>query len=162
MKQRLDIINLRNLTRARRKMASTNIAEQTIINVQQYFLSPGMHCITITSHEQGRSLLRVCLDPLDVYSDIGMVTVATKRAPAHYRDICFELEEYQAVSYDDGRLEEFMLSSFHCDFLVLEYTQELMEQPWFGRFERILADYSLAKAIPIVMFMYNDQVMIKN
>lgn len=163
MKQRLDITNLRNLTRTRRKSgAQTTLVEQTIITVQQYFLTAGLHCITIPSHEQGRSLLRVCLDSLDLYTDIGMVTVTTKKAPAHYRDLYSELEDAQAVFSDNGRLEEFMLSSFQCDFLVLEYTPELIEQPWFGRFEQALTDYSIAKTIPVVMFVYDDQGLMKN
>lgn len=162
MKQRLDISNLRNLTRTRRKTAGTTLVEQTIINVQQYFLSPGLHCITIPSHEQGRSLLRVCLDSLGIYSDVGMVTVTTKKTPLHYRDIYEELEHYQALSFDDGSLEEYMFSAFQCDFLILEYTQELMEQPWFGRFEQLMSEYSVAKAIPVIMFLYDDQGVTKN
>lgn len=161
MKQRLDINNLRNLTRTRRK-TSTTLVEQTIINVQQYFLTNGLHCITIASHEQGRSLLRVCLDSLGIYSNIGIVTVTTKKAPEHYHDIYQELCYAHALGVQDGSLEEFMLSSFHCDFLVLEYTQELLEQPWFGHFEQLIAEYSLAKAIPIVMFLYEDQSILRN
>ncbi len=163
MKQRLDISNLRNMTRSRRKSTtSTTLVEQTIITVQQYFLTPGLHCITIPNHEQGRSLLRVCLDSLDLYSDVGMVTVTTKKTPAHYRDLYAELEDAQAVFSDNGRLEEFMLSSFQCDFLVMEYTPELLEKPWFGRFEQALTEYSVSKAIPVVMFIYDDLGLMKN
>ncbi len=161
MKQRLDISNLRNLTRTRRKTGTT-LVEQTIINVQQYFLTPGVHCITIATHEQGRSLLRVCLDSLEIYTNVGIVTVTTKKAPAHYRDMYEELEHAQALCLGDGRLEEFMLSSFQCDFLVLEYTQELLEQPWFGRFEQLLSEYSVAKSIPVIMFLYDDQQVTRN
>ncbi len=97
-----------------------------------------------------------------MYTDIGMVTMTNKRVPAHYRDLYDEMYFNRALFLDDGRLEEFMLTSFQCDFLILEYTQELMEEPWFGRFERLLHDYSISTSIPIIMFIYDEHTLNKN
>lgn len=155
MKQKLDISNLRRLTRSRKKQQISSV-EQSIITIQQYFLTPGLHCVTVPSHEQGRSLLRVCLDSLERYNDIGMITTALQRTPHHYRDIVREIALYGGHT-DTSLLEEYLLTAFSCDFLIIEYNPELMMSPWFGQFEQLLHDYSVSKALPVIMCMYDDQ-----
>jgi hypothetical protein len=105
MKPRLDSTTLRNLTRTRRKTSHKKRIEQTILNVQQYFLTAGPHHISVRTHEQGRSLLRVCLDSLSMYEQVGMVTVSTKKAPYQYVDIYEELQYANATSLDTSKLD---------------------------------------------------------
>ncbi len=163
MKQKLAIHQLRNLSRSRRKQThKISRVEQSIITVQQYFLSPGLHCITVPNLDNGRSLLRICLDSLGIYTNVGMLSLSNKAVPAHYVDLYADMQRAHVLSLDSGMLEEYMLSSFQADFLILEYTQELMEQPWFGRFEHLLHDYSIATSIPVIMFLYEEQSLEHN
>lgn len=158
MNHKLVLHQLRNLTRSRRKNGTTNInaIEHTIVSLQEYFLTPGTHYVTVPTIEQGRSLLRVCLDSLGLYNNIGMLTACLRKAPAQYHDIYGELTSFQSLALDNGILEDYMLSSFNCDFLVIEYSQELMKQPWFGKFENLLHEYSLASSLPVLMLFYEN------
>jgi hypothetical protein len=81
--------------------------------------------------------------------------VANQRCPALYRDLYKEMAEAHVLGISDGSLEEFILTSFYNDFLVIEYTKELMDQPWFGSFEQLLSRYSINQSIPIILFMYD-------
>jgi hypothetical protein len=97
-----------------------------------------------------------------MYEQVGMVTVSTKKAPYQYVDIYEELQYANATSLDTSKLDEYMCSSFQCDFLVLEYTQQLIEQPWFGRFEQLLSEYSVLSSIPVILLFYDEHEVIEN
>ena len=163
MSQKSAIHQLRSLTRSRRKSGTTlNSIEHNLISLQEYFLTPGTHCVTVPTVQQGRSLLRVCLDSLGIYNNIGMLTACLRKAPPQYHDIFGELSSFRSLSLDNGILEEYMLNSFNCDFLVIEYSQELMKEPWFGKFENLLNDYSVASSLPILLLFYENSSQYTN
>ena len=162
MKQKSISYPLRSVAKARRRMSELSSIEFALEKLQQNILSPGMHCITIPTHDQGREVLSLCLDSVGIYQDISMVSMTTKKVPYSYRDLYAEMSSFQALSADTGRLEEFLLSCFQSDFLIIEYTQELLEQAWFGKFEQLLYEYKVPQAIPIVMLLYSETELIKN
>ena len=155
----LRIQELRRRARNRAKARNVSPIEQSIITIQQYFLTPGMHCIEVPTVQQGRSLLRICLDSLQIFADVALLTMATKKCPAQYRDL---YEEVKHLTVHDGTLEEFILTSFYNDFLIIEYTPQLLEQPWFGTFEQLLSKYSIAQSIPVIIFMYDEYALEAN
>ena len=161
MDTKLVIHQLRNRTRTRRKNNGSPF-ENNLFTIQEQFLSPGMHCIDVENHEQDRRLLRLGLDSLNMYSDVGMLTMSPTKIPHKYRDLYEEMDAWDALTLNNGMLEEYLLSSFQSDFLVLEYTQELIVQPWYGRFEQLLYEYSISTSIPVIMFIYNDHQLDKN
>ena len=163
MKQKLAIHQLRTSSRSRRKITVKNASpEYKILMIQNSFITPGLHCVNVQNHEQGRRLIQISLDSLGIYSDVGMVSMSVRGCPLQYRDIYYELSRYDALSIDNGALEDYLLSSFTCECLILEYTQELIEQPWFGRFEQLLSDYSITNTIPVMMFLYDEQTLTRN
>jgi len=96
---------------------------------------------------------------LQIFADVALLTMATQKCPAQYRDL---YEEMKKLSMHDGSLEEFVLTSFYNDFLIIEYTPQLMEQPWYGTFEQLLSKYSIAQSIPVIMFMYDEYALEAN
>ncbi len=161
MDQKLVIHQLRNRTRTRRKQSGSSF-ENHIMSLQEHFLNPGMHCIDVDNQEQGRRLLRLGLDSLGIHTDVAILTVPPYNLPQGYKDLYAELDAWDALTLDNGMLEEYLLSVFECDFLVLEYTRELIQQTWYGKFEQLLHEYSISKSIPVVIFLYNDQQIDKN
>ena len=101
----------------------------------------------------------MCVDSLQLFADVALLTMATQKCPAQYRDL---YEEIQHLTVHDGTLEEFILTSFYNDFLIIEYTPQLLEQPWFGTFEQLLSKYSIAQSIPVIMFMYDEYALEAN
>ena len=148
-------LRLRSRTRTKKNRDVSQV-EQSIITIQQYFMTPGMHCIYVPNIQQGRSLLRICLDSLQIFADVALLTVATKKCPLQYRDLYEEMEQAKALTTHNGNLEEFILTSFYNDFLIIEYTPQLLEQSWFGVFEQLLNKYALNESIPVIMFMYDE------
>ncbi len=157
----LSIQELRLRTRTQ-KDRNVSQVEQSIITIQQYFMTPGMHCIYVPTVQQGRSLLRICLDSLQIFADVALLTVATQKCPTLYRDLYTEIKRAKALTTHNGRLEEFMLTSFYNDFLIIEYTPNLIEQPWFGAFEQLLSRYAISESIPVIMFMYDEHELEAN
>lgn len=163
MKQKSYTNKLRTSNCASKKaVKSRSLVEQSIIALQNSFLTPGLHCITVSNVQHGRDLLKVCLDSLGRYTDIGLVSHSAQTGPSHYTDLYTQMSQVGALSLEEGMLEDYMLSSFQSDFLILEYTQELMVQPWFGKFEQLLSDYSITNSIPVVMFLYEEQTLNHN
>ncbi len=157
----LQELRLRARSRARGSHHISPV-EQSIITIQQYFLTKGIHSITVPSIQQGRSLLRICLDSLQIFADIALLTVANQQCPAQYRDLYTEMKQAQALGTHDGSLERFILTSFYNDFLVIEYTPALLSQPWFGTFEQLLSRYAISQSIPVIMLMYDEHKLEEN
>ena len=163
MKQKLAIHQLRTLSRLRRKADTVPLTiEERILAAHDAFLNPGMHCITVPNQQQGRILLRICLETLGKYADLGMLTMSLNGCPEQYRDVYAELERLHAFSLQESNLENYLLTSFSSDILIIEYTQELMEQAWIGKFEYLLHEYAFSHSIPVIMLLYSSPTAHKN
>jgi hypothetical protein len=51
-------------------------------------------------------------------------------------------------------LDDFFLEQFEVDFLWIETTNTLIEQPWFYTFERKLCDFNIESKTPIIFLVY--------
>ena len=63
------------------------------------------------------------------------------------------LNTYGACT-EPEKLNEFMATAFHYDFLVIEGTKELLQTSWFGAFEQLLLEYDIMNSTPILMLVY--------
>ncbi len=130
-----------------------SLSEQKILELQDYFLTPGLHVVKVGNRESGRQLLTQFLQSLQYYSAIAVVSSNGWLMPAEYHDLYSELDEAAAL-FKKEALEEYILRSFNYDFLAIEGTSDLLRAAWFGRFEHLLIEYDIARSIPIILFMY--------
>lgn len=132
------------------------LSEQEILEIQDYFLTPGLHILTVADPQEGRELLERFLDALGTYySHKAVLSLQDEGMPRKCSDIYKELIASKAV-FDYEALHEYVAYSFYYDFLAIEGTHELLNAPWFSRFEKLLHQCAITKTVPVILFFYES------
>ena len=133
------------------------LSDEEILEIQEYFLTPGLHIIKVADVMTGRILLARFLEALGYYfSDKAVLSLTRKTIPEGCADIYTELVETGSL-HDYDALQNYIASSFYYDFLAIEGTHELLNNPWFGRFEYVLRESCAGETTPIILFFYDSQ-----
>lgn len=130
-------------------------SETDIIDLQELFLTNGLHYISVCDVKTGRSIINMFLQSLNYYHDIACLTMVDEPFEQHvfdlYQEMTLRFCLEPSSQYD---IEDFLIEYFYCDFMWVEATQGLIEAPWFSTVEQIIASFKLDKHIPIFILSY--------
>lgn len=133
-----------------------SLSEQNVIILQNFFLTSGVHCIHVPDIQTGRTLLETALASFKSDRSISLLTTVKKKAVFPYSDLYKELGAARASSHTNGALEEYLLCSLNSDLLIIEATTELLQQPWYGKFEQLIVEYNIGATLPIIMIFHGE------
>lgn len=133
------------------KHVHQSISEYDILELQELFLTYGLHSIKIPTMPFGRDLVVRFLDSLQCYSNVACLSLSTRPLRPGIVNLYDELALYGALAHSHTTLESFLLENFYYDFLWIEMSQELDESPWYWYLEQKLLDFNLIKTLPIVL-----------
>ncbi len=130
------------------------LSESTILDIQDAFLTNGMHTLFVETVAVGRSLVNTFLNSLNCYCATACLTRSDQPLPPAVYDLFTDIDLYSAC----GDLEEFFIERFYVDFLWIEYTRKFKETTWASDFEQKLRDLKIDQHIPIICLKYGKKL----
>jgi hypothetical protein len=126
-----------------------------IIELQDKFLTTGLHSIKVPNVAEGRFAINTILKSLNCYSNVACLSMHDTELESKFFDMYYGLTLGGYVHGNfEQKLDEFFLEQCDVDFLWIEATIQLVEQPWFYSFERKLSQFKIDLQIPIVVLVY--------
>ena len=122
------------------------ISEQQILDLQELFLTKGIHYINVPTLQEGRELIYSFLDALRCFDSIGCVTKYGRSLPKHYFDIYRHLHKNDFKSALD-HLELFFTQDFNFDFVWIELTTH---EQWHLKFIQKMEELNIDQHISII------------
>lgn len=127
-----------------------------IIELQDIFLTPGIHVIDVESLQEGREIILKFLHALRCYEAIGCVTQRDQGLSADIFDIHHYLLMYGFLEgKNNNELEHFFTQDFNFDFLWIEKNANELNG-WSDYFEQRIARYGIEQYIPIILLVYRS------
>lgn len=126
-----------------------SFSENGVLELQDYFLAPGIHYIKIKDLAAGRALMQVLL-PI-FYPSSYAAYIAMIPSFANLASLYNELKE---CAIDEEALENYLLTSFYYDFLFIEESKKLARESWYALFKRMLESSSLISSLPCMILSY--------
>lgn len=130
------------------------LTDQQIIDLHMRFLTNGFQHIQVPTIKEGRDLIETLLSSLDYYHAVACLTASDLELPANALDIFSQLVEGR---YVPNNLEQFFLDHDEFDFLWLELTPSLLNQPWIDTFKSLFIDNHMHVKMPIMCISYNQE-----
>lgn len=130
------------------------LTDQQIIDLHMRFLTNGFQHIQVPSIKEGRELIQTLLSSLDYYRAVACLTTSDIELPAHAQDIFSNLVEGR---YVPNNLEQFFLDYDQFDFLWMELTPCLLNQPWLENFKSLFIDNHMHVKMPIICISYDQE-----
>jgi hypothetical protein len=136
------------------RVISEPFSESDVLYLQDLFLKPGIHDITIDQFDKVRNILSEVLNSLQYHQKIACLSLLD--LPLDFnkdgQEICDVLkilitEDYLVTS---DSLQLFFLDHFYFDFLWIEETQEMRDCLWYSQFVQHLIDFNFNNSIPII------------
>lgn len=141
-----------------KKIVREPLSEGEILDLQDMFLTNGLHEFQVKDRVTGRHLVETFLASLSCFHDTACLTSANWLMPAGVTDIYRLLcEEGYLDAYDVQNLEEFFCQKFYFDFIWIEGTQEVLTSKWFVEFQVKLTDLKIDHHVPIILLTYQDE-----
>src|SRR3990167_2960052 len=131
------------------------LSEQSILEIQEKFLSNGFQYLKVQSIQEGRALIEMFLNTLTLYSDVACLT--TTKDPILYNatDVYRILEAGGYLSpFEDCYLEEYFVEHFYFAFMWIEATTDMLMSSWFENVKKILIHTAIDQHIPILVCVY--------
>lgn len=129
--------------------------ESEILDLQDKFITEGIHHIKVADLVAGRNLVATFLDSLTAHRDIACLTVSQKALESYITNIYHELLLHGYIDrFMAQNLEEFFIEQFYFDFLWIECTSKLLAQSWFADFQINLLNFRLERQMPILIVSY--------
>lgn len=127
-----------------------------IIELQDIFLTNGVHIIDVESLQEGRLLIQKFLQALRYYQTIGCLT----QQGQSLEEGIFDIHEYLLLyGFLEGKntneLERFFIEDFNFDFVWIE--KKISEDnDWSVYFEQRMVHYEIDIQIPIIILFYRS------
>lgn len=133
------------------------LSEETILDVQNQFMTNGFHYIGMADRQSSRELVMTMLSCLNYYDSVACLTLGQEPLEPHVADIHLELLAWHCImpTSPSNALQEFFLDTFYYDFMWIEASEKLLQEPWFSRFEECIINLELDKKLPILVFYYD-------
>ncbi len=139
------------------KLLSSNnflISEQLIIELQDIFLTNGVHVIDVESLQEGRMLIQKFLRALKCYQSVGClaqdeITITKEIFDIHHYLLMYGFLERK----NTNDLERFFIEDFNFDFIWIERKIDDQSE-WSLYFEQRISHYDIDQQIPIIILMY--------
>ncbi len=133
-------------------------SESQIIALQEKFLENGFQYIKVRSVTKGRTIIESFLQSLGLYQDIVILSTTPILPKTMVTDLYYELSNSGYLnSFEPYYLEEFFIEHFYYDFMWIEATRDILNEPWFDDFKKKIIDMGLDQHIPIMVVLYEDE-----
>lgn len=134
------------------KFIKTPFEEKDILYLQNAFTTPGVHAITVTSIETGRKLIDQLLDSLKWYQDVGYLASSDSAPCKGKSNVLHSIT--QPITPE--AVAQFFIDDFYYDFLWIEATNSLLQEPWIAAFEQQLIMFHIDHMIPVIIVSYKE------
>lgn len=134
-----------------------HLSEGDILELQDLFLTNGIHRVTSYDLFTGRTLVDVFLQAMAPhYHEKACLTVHPHALDPVVLDLYSMM--YMFASDDPIEyLEEFFTQQLYVDFMWIEETPQLRALPWYSAFLETLTVLQLDSHIPIIIFSYETE-----
>jgi hypothetical protein len=127
----------------------STISKQQILELQDIFLTNGIHHIQVSSSSEGRLLVQTFLQALRCFCAIGCLT--NNKIPL--QDGVFDIRNFldiygYSITKNNSEIDRFFLEEFECDFLWIETTSN---NYWYSHFEQKIHDLGIDQHMPIII-----------
>jgi len=130
-------------------------SDSDILNLQDAFLTSGIHYIKTDDVSTGRALTTLFLNSLNCYHNIAALSMTSEPLQTKTTDLYAELILGQHLNQNlSHELEDFFLEKFYYDFMWIEATKKLLDSFWTQEFFRKITDFKLDQLIPILVVSY--------
>ena len=130
-------------------------SDRDILDLQDTFLSNGLHFIKVDDVKSGRSLITLFLRSLNYYQHIASLNTSSAPLDSSVIDLYGEL---MVGGYLDAGashvLEEFLLENFYYDFMWVEASERLVTSLWAAELFRQMNNLKLDQLIPVLIVSY--------
>lgn len=137
------------------KTFNVNLSEQDVLNLQEIFLTFGIHCIKTDNVKSGRKIINTILGSLKYYQNIGAVTDLAG-LDIHVADILVDIKMQGLYSGDViVDLENFFMIHACFDFIWVEFSGSLLERDIIN-LKNVFNMYYVQERMPVIFMMYNQ------
>ena len=131
------------------------LSDQTILEIQEKFLSNGFQYLKIGTIKEGRSLIQLFLGSMSIHHDIACLTLQERSLPSNVTNIYSILNGGGYLSsFELCCIEEYFIEHFYFDFMWIEATSDLLLSGWFEGVKKILINSAIDQHIPILVCVY--------
>jgi hypothetical protein len=136
------------------------LSERDILELQDLFLTNGMHRVTSYDLFTGRTLVDVFLEAMAPhYHEKACLTTQTFTLDSAVLDLYTLLQLFVGGAQEDPteHLEEFFTEQLYADFMWIEETASLRAQPWYPVLLETMCTLKLDHHLPIIIFSYETE-----
>lgn len=140
------------------------LTDSNILDLQEKFLTNGLHHITVPTIADGRALIFTFLNSLSfILHTVACVTTEGMTLPVNIISIHEQLsrsENFNASHTD--YMQNFFFEQFYFDFIWVEMNSSLITSKWYLDFEKNFLDLNMSKNIPMLVISYENDCNIKS
>lgn len=136
------------------------LSEHDILDLQELFLTNGIHHITSYDLFTGRTLVDIFLQAMaQHYHEKACLTIHSLTLDSSVIDLYALLQLFAGSACVDPTeyLEEFFVEQHSIDFIWIEETAQLRTQFWYPAFLEMLSYLKLDEHLPIILFSYETE-----
>jgi hypothetical protein len=132
------------------QMIHEPLSDSEILQIQDIFLTKGIHSIKVHDIQSGRIVMKRFLESLNCYHAIACLTMTEPIIGINIIDLYSELltGNYCAALHEQS-LTDFFINQFNYDFLWIEASEQLLNSLWFTCFEQALFNLNIQTRMPI-------------
>lgn len=129
-------------------MSQGAFSEHDILELNDLLLTNGLHTITVKNIAIGRKIVDMFVTLLNRHQQIYWLSPDT--ISVHTHDLYDTLKSY-GPSIE--RYEAYFYEEFYADLLIIECTQQLLQERWYTAFEQALMAAHITEQIPVVQLL---------
>ena len=147
----------------RSKFIQDPLSEFDILDLQEKFLSNGIHHITVQNVQFGRELVYRFLNSINCYHENAVLSLCPQasnyfcsQVDTLFSDIYYDL--LQGGYTDENKnlgFNDFFVEQFYYDFMFIEASQDLLDSSWFLKFFSSIKNNEIDQHMPILVMTYN-------
>ncbi|MGZ6250799.1 MAG: hypothetical protein ACXWL2_02120 [Candidatus Chromulinivorax sp.] len=132
-------------------------SEEDLIQLQEIFVTPGIHTIKMKNVEQARQIIEIILNSLNYYHTIGALTFIEK-LPTHIWDIIGHVTFDKQMNYNLIDDLEIFFANYSCfDFIWVEATKTMQNVCKLSALQKIFDVYHAQERMPILFIVYEEE-----
>ena len=139
------------------KLFSLPFSEEDVLELQEIFVTLGVHIIKVKNVIEGRQILKIILNSLNYYNNIGCIT-QEKDIPV---SVCDILNHIVLEKIEKGdlltNLEDFLAVHPCFDFIWIELTKNIKKELSYKAIKNIFDMYHVEERMPVLILTYDEE-----
>ncbi len=141
------------------KLFKLPFSEQDLLELQEIFVTLGMHIIKVKDMIEGRQIVKIILNSLKYYHNIGCITDVTD-LPVNVCNITSHIA-LQCLQNKQGNsllnLETFLNTHPCFDFIWIELTKNIKKEYSYKTMKNIFDMYHIEERMPVLIVTYENE-----